>query len=645
MFAVLLLVLVFVSTASASLLPHREIPACERAAPQLDEFAIAACLGDTEPCFGRCASTEMLMRPRMARGVVDADLHGKSEPPNGRDRLIQAQPNAPNEAIVEYQYDADDRRIARIETPRINGVPQAPITTLYVFDNSTLLHEANLAGITDTYRRSAKLDRHIAHQTNTVRHYQLDALDTPVAMTDATGATVNATTFDAWGNPTQQTAAGTTTVPWQVPNYNPLISGQAALLNNDNQSIGFTGYQKDSATGLYYAGARFYDPMIGGFNGMDPAFGDTKSPITLNKYLYANANPLVFIDPDGRYGLAMDSLRRDMSQTDAMRLHQMRRTAAGITTTAAVVTVGSAAAVESAVALGVTKASLVDGGGALYSTGRQYATTGDVNGVEVIFDSGMTLVGGRVLLGGLGSGSQFVRGASKVAAAGLALNSVAQGVENFSEGIAEGNFARASLGVSEIAGGVAGFGSLLPRPTVAPDTSVAARTVVVEEAPASNALPGKTVYVDSRGNAVIADAELPTNYRGQRVVVPEGHQLSARDPGLAEAPLFERGPFTQANREGFLAGNAGGTQYAPHHRHQLPTTAGGVIDETAWPGHPLGNEHTSGTPSRHPNPSIFRRTEGGELLRGREIRDNWTQKGERLIEIEPGVWVDPGPEG
>ncbi len=300
MFAVLLLVLVFVSTASASLLPHREIPACERAAPQLDEFAIAACLGDTEPCFGRCASTEMLMRPRMARGVVDADLHGKSEPPNGRDRLIQAQPNAPNEAIVEYQYDADDRRIARIETPRINGVPQAPITTLYVFDNSTLLHEANLAGITDTYRRSAKLDRHIAHQTNTVRHYQLDALDTPVAMTDATGATVNATTFDAWGNPTQQTAAGTTTVPWQVPNYNPLISGQAALLNNDNQSIGFTGYQKDSATGLYYAGARFYDPLIGGFNGMDPWSGDSSRPMTLNKYLYGLANPTRFLDPDGR---------------------------------------------------------------------------------------------------------------------------------------------------------------------------------------------------------------------------------------------------------------------------------------------------------------------------------------------------------
>ncbi|MBK6434593.1 MAG: glycohydrolase toxin TNT-related protein [Rhodanobacteraceae bacterium] len=273
-------------------------------------------LRDAIPRLGRCASTEMLMRPRMARGVVDANLHGKSEPPNGRDRLIQAQPNAPNEAIVEYQYDADDRRIARIETPRINGVPQAPITTLYVFDNSTLLHEANLAGITDTYRRSAKLDRHIAHATNTVRHYQLDALDTPVAMTDATGATVNATTFDAWGNPTQQTAAGTTTVPWQVPNYNPLATGQAALLNNDKQSIGFTGYQKDAATGLYYAGARFYDPLIGGFNGMDPAWGTATKPVTFHKYLYANGNPFMYVDPDGRVGF-LTTLRNQFDDADA----------------------------------------------------------------------------------------------------------------------------------------------------------------------------------------------------------------------------------------------------------------------------------------------------------------------------------------
>ncbi|MBK7144287.1 MAG: RHS repeat protein [Xanthomonadales bacterium] len=222
---------------------------------------------------------------------------------DARDRLIQAQPNAPNEAIVQYQYDADDRRIARIETPRVNGIPQTPITTRSIYDGSNLLHEADPAQITATYRRSAVLDRHIDHATNTVRHYQLDALRTPVAMTDAAGNTINATTFDAWGNPTQQTAAGATTTPWSVPQYNPLTTGQAALLANDGQSIGFTGYGKDSTTGLYYANARWYDPLVGSFNAMDPAWGAATKPVTFHKYLYANGNPTVYVDRDGRCGV------------------------------------------------------------------------------------------------------------------------------------------------------------------------------------------------------------------------------------------------------------------------------------------------------------------------------------------------------
>ncbi|MBK7144299.1 MAG: RHS domain-containing protein [Xanthomonadales bacterium] len=223
---------------------------------------------------------------------------------DARDRLIQAQPNAPNEAIVQYQYDADDRRIARIEIPRVNGTPQPSIVTEYVFDNSTLLHEADPAQITATYRGSAVLDRHIDHATNTVRHYQLDALRTPVAMTDAAGNTVTATTFDAWGNPTQQTAAGATTIPWSVPQYNPRTTGQAALLNNDGQSIGFTGYGKDSTTGLYYANARWYDPLVGSFNAMDPAAGIAAKPVTFHRYLYANGNPTYYVDRDGRCGVA-----------------------------------------------------------------------------------------------------------------------------------------------------------------------------------------------------------------------------------------------------------------------------------------------------------------------------------------------------
>jgi len=128
----------------------------------------------------------------------------------------------------------------------------------------------------------------------------LVALNTPVAMTDSNGDTVNRTAYSAWGEIEEQVANGVVQAPWQLPSYNPDVTGQAALLSNDGQSIGFTGYQKDEATGLYYAGARWYDPLIGGFNAMDPWAGNSGHPITFNKYLYSRSNPLSYIDPDGK---------------------------------------------------------------------------------------------------------------------------------------------------------------------------------------------------------------------------------------------------------------------------------------------------------------------------------------------------------
>ena len=46
---------------------------------------------------------------------------------------------------------------------------------------------------------------------------------------------------------------------------------------------------------------------------MDPANGDPSAPLSLNKYLYANANPLVYYDPDGRASVSqnLDEWERD----------------------------------------------------------------------------------------------------------------------------------------------------------------------------------------------------------------------------------------------------------------------------------------------------------------------------------------------
>jgi RHS repeat-associated protein len=60
----------------------------------------------------------------------------------------------------------------------------------------------------------------------------------------------------------------------------------------------FTGQRLDN-TGLYYYGARYYDPVIGRFISPDTIVPDPYIPQSLNRYSYCLNNPLKFVDPSG----------------------------------------------------------------------------------------------------------------------------------------------------------------------------------------------------------------------------------------------------------------------------------------------------------------------------------------------------------
>ncbi|MBD3375544.1 hypothetical protein GF406_10955, partial [candidate division KSB1 bacterium] len=70
---------------------------------------------------------------------------------------------------------------------------------------------------------------------------------------------------------------------------------------NDNQAanLRFTGKEldKESHIGLYYFGARYYDPEVGRFIGVDPLA--EKFPSN-SPYVYALNSPLIYFDDDGR---------------------------------------------------------------------------------------------------------------------------------------------------------------------------------------------------------------------------------------------------------------------------------------------------------------------------------------------------------
>jgi RHS repeat-associated protein len=63
----------------------------------------------------------------------------------------------------------------------------------------------------------------------------------------------------------------------------------------------YTGKEQDPETGLYYYGARYYDPQTQNWQSPDPALpGNATDTTSLSTYLYAAANPIHYNDPDGR---------------------------------------------------------------------------------------------------------------------------------------------------------------------------------------------------------------------------------------------------------------------------------------------------------------------------------------------------------
>jgi RHS repeat-associated protein len=103
---------------------------------------------------------------------------------------------------------------------------------------------------------------------------------------DITGSPVMAT--DSAGN-----------VVWKE-RYAPY--GERRVKADDGRnSLWFTGKDQDPTTGLSYFGARWYDPLIGRFTGVDPVSFVESSPQSFNRYAYANNNPYKFKDPNGEW--------------------------------------------------------------------------------------------------------------------------------------------------------------------------------------------------------------------------------------------------------------------------------------------------------------------------------------------------------
>ncbi|MCM8915446.1 RHS domain-containing protein [Pseudomonas inefficax] len=110
-----------------------------------------------------------------------------------------------------------------------------------------------------------------------VTYYHNDISGSPIAATDAAG-----------------------NLKWKesYKPYGDKLTRSAASAGND---VGFHGKAHDDSTGLSYMGARYYDPVLGRFMGVDPVDFQTDNLHSFNRYAYTNNNPYRYVDPDGNY--------------------------------------------------------------------------------------------------------------------------------------------------------------------------------------------------------------------------------------------------------------------------------------------------------------------------------------------------------
>jgi RHS repeat-associated protein len=116
--------------------------------------------------------------------------------------------------------------------------------------------------------------------------------------------------FDGHGSVRYLTSStATVTDTYDFDAFGNLISSTGSTPNN----YLFAGEQFDSALGIYYNRARYYDQRIGRFWTMDTLEGSIDEPLSLHHYVYASGNPPNRRDPSGFEDIASLSVAEGIS--------------------------------------------------------------------------------------------------------------------------------------------------------------------------------------------------------------------------------------------------------------------------------------------------------------------------------------------
>ena len=122
-----------------------------------------------------------------------------------------------------------------------------------------------------------------------------------VAQCDLDGTLTDVFRYDAYGNAIGNTMTTGVASPWRY---------QGRIL------------ESTAGSATYDFGARAYVPDLGTFTSLDSLAGSAQNPLTLNRYLYAGANPVTMVDPDGHCARVVDGdCINGSARTQVDRIH------------------------------------------------------------------------------------------------------------------------------------------------------------------------------------------------------------------------------------------------------------------------------------------------------------------------------------
>lgn len=197
---------------------------------------------------------------------------------NEANQLKQVKNCSNNQLIAEYVYDYNGTRL--IKKQYVNGVLDK---TVYSPSDKYETTKIASGGATQNTSYYFANDQIIAKKDSTGNktYFHNDHLGSSSVITDASGAVVESTKYDPWG---EVTAGGT------------------------KSKFQYTGQEKDSETGLNYYNARYYDSHIKRFTQPDDYVQNIYDPQDLNPYSYVKNNPIRYTDPTGHFFVVDDAL-------------------------------------------------------------------------------------------------------------------------------------------------------------------------------------------------------------------------------------------------------------------------------------------------------------------------------------------------